>query len=107
MDDFLQHITSLNTTTLVAMVMLVGSGAYLVEMFLDSRLLTLTFGSAFMLGALVSEYYFSAQGIIVHPDPDANLLLISIAGMIAALLFLLAVRRAYEELTRKKTLVRR
>ena len=106
MDDFVMHIKDLDATTLVAMSMLVGSGAYLVEIFLDSRLLTLMFGFAFMTGALASEYYFSTQGIVVHSDPDANLLLISIGGMIVALLLLLGLRKTLEAMTEKKAIVR-
>ncbi len=106
MDDFILHIKDLDATTLVAMTLLVGSGAYLVEIFLDARPLTVLFGFAFMTGALASEYYFSSQGIVVHSDPDANLLLISIGGMIVALLILMIIQKVIDVMTHKKAIVR-
>lgn len=100
MDDFVNHINGLQQTTLFAMALLVFAGTYLVQLFLDSRGLTLIFGSSFMLGALFTEYVFTRFNIVLLANRDANLLTMSAIGMCAALGILLLAVKFYLTLTR-------
>lgn len=102
MAEFLLHVEALRPTTLLAMALLAGSGAYIVNIFSDSRFMTVLFGAAFLLGALASEFVFSGRGIVVHDDPDANLLLISMIGMTVSLLAITLLFKTYDALTRTK-----
>ncbi len=95
MEDFINYVHNLNATTLAVVIMLVAAGAYILNVIVDSMFLSSCFGTAFFLGALLTDYLAKTNGVGISSDPDVNLLLLATVGMIGGLFLMVALIRVY------------
>ncbi|MFN3868575.1 MAG: hypothetical protein ACK4MF_05860 [Hyphomicrobiaceae bacterium] len=100
MENFIIYFKALHPTTLLSLTMLVMAGSYLVYVFFDSRWLTLLFGAAFFAGAIGMHYAVTMADLDLTNDRDIDLMIVGCAGMLAALLLMLAIYRLVSAATR-------
>lgn len=95
MEHFIIYFNALKPTTFLSLSMLVLAGSYLVYVFFDSRWLTMLFGAAFFVGAIGMHYAVITNSVELTNNRDVDVMLIGCAGMLAALLLMLAVYKLY------------
>lgn len=94
-DDFINHFNNLNGTTTAVVGIFIAVGAYLVQLFLDSRIMTFVALVSFASGTFLTEYVAANLGIHFSTNPDTDLLLTSLIGMTIGVLGVIASVRLY------------
>jgi len=85
MSDFVSYISSLNSIYVTCVVLLTGTGAFIIYWVMESRLVTAVFGSAFLGGALLASYVAAAFGVFLTEDRETDFMVLSTIGMIVGL----------------------
>ncbi|MGH1419763.1 MAG: hypothetical protein ACRBCJ_12965 [Hyphomicrobiaceae bacterium] len=93
--DFLAVVTDVSYWTYFIICGLALWAGYLLREGLSSNWIAIFFFPGFVLGGLIGRHIFIEYGIFVSPNQDANLILATGAGLIAALLFLVIALRLY------------
>ena len=101
--EFMTNVMTVNQWTLFVVAALSAWAGYLLKEALSSTLMAILFFPAFIIGGLISRYLFIEHGIFLSTNKDANLVLATAAGIIAALLMLTIIVRFYMYATEIRT----